>query len=137
MLDAIVAGDACVVAALLDADPRLGDLAERTTHRRSALQIAAACGDLAIVELLLAAGASVNKRSHDGSTPLHEAAASGRVEVVRVLLAAGAETRCTTNSGYSALDAARARGHAAVVDLLGAQPQPSIRDTFRGKREWS
>jgi ankyrin repeat protein len=138
MLDAVERGDADEVAKLLDANPLLADLAERSPHRWSMLQIAAGRGDLAIVELLLAAGASANKQSHDGSGPLCEAALGGHLEVVRALLAAGAETRQTTNAGYSPLDAARLRGNAAVVALLATRPQPGIpRNTFRGKREWS
>jgi ankyrin repeat protein len=135
LLDAVLAGDAGAVAALLDADPLLRDLAERSSKRRSVLQIAAARGDLAIVELLLAAGASPNKRSHDGSSPLHEAARCGHLEVVRALLAAGAETRCTTNDGYSPLNFAG--GHPAIFALLMTLPRPTQIHTFRGKREWS
>jgi hypothetical protein len=110
MLAAVLAGDADAVAALLDADPQLANLADRAPGRLSVLHHAAGAGNLEVVELLLAAGASPSKRSHDGSTPLHEAALGGHLEVARALLAAGAETRATTNSGYSVLDAARAGG---------------------------
>jgi ankyrin repeat protein len=137
MLAAVLGGDTVAVAALLTVDPQLADLVDRSPGRWSVLHYAAGRGDVAVVELLLAAGASPGKRSHDGSTPLHEAALCGHLEVAQVLLAAGAETRATTNSGYSALDAARVGGNAAVVGLLMGTPQPSIRHTFRGKREWS
>jgi len=137
LLTSVLAGDAQAVAGLLDADPQLANLAERSPHRLSVLHIATGRGDLAVVELLLAAGATVDKRSHDGSTPLHEAAAGGQLEVVRALVAAGADTRATTNSGHSPFDAARAGGHRLIAELLAAHPQPGARHTFRGKREWS
>lgn len=137
MLAAVLAGDKTAAAALLDTDPQLANLADRAPGRLSALHHAAAAGSLEVVELLLAAGASPRKRSHDGSTPLHAAALAGHLEVARALLAAGAETRATTNSGYSVLDAARVGGNSAVVELLRGVPQPSARYTLRGKREWS
>jgi hypothetical protein len=137
MLAAVLAGDAATVAALLDADSLLANLADRAPGRLSVLHHAASVGNLEVVELLLAGEASPNKRSHNGSTPLHEAALGGHLEVARALLTAGAETRATTNSGYSVLDAARVGGNLALVELLRAFPQTSAGYTFRGKREWS
>jgi ankyrin repeat protein len=137
MLAAVLAGDADTVASLLDADPGLANLVDRTPSRYSVLHYAASRGDLAVVELLLVAGANVDKRTHDGSIPLHEAALGGHLDVARALVAAGAETRATTNSGYSVLDAARVKGIPGLIELLMSLPQPSFRYTFRGKREWS
>jgi ankyrin repeat protein len=137
MLAAVLAGDADAVGSLLDVDPQLANLTDRAPGRFSVLHLASGRGDLAVVELLLAAGANVDKRSHDGSTPLHTAALGGHLEVTKVLVAAGAETRATTNSGYSVLEAARVSGNRTLVELLVALPQPNFRITFRGKREWS
>jgi ankyrin repeat protein len=137
MLTAVLAGDVDGVAELLDGDPQLADLADPAPGRLSVLHHAARRGDVLLVGLLLAAGASPNKRTHDGSSPLYLAALGGSLEVVRALLAAGADTRTTTNQGYSALAAARVGGNPAVVELLSSLPQPSIHNTFRGKREWS
>jgi ankyrin repeat protein len=118
MLAAVLAGDADTVAALLDSDPQLCNLADRSPERLSVLHHAAGRGHLAVVELLLAAGAAVDKRSHDGSTPLHEAAAGGHLEIVRLLVQAGANPRARTNSGYSAWSAAMHRGHHGVAGYL-------------------
>jgi hypothetical protein len=137
MLAAVLVGDADTVAVLLDADPQLANLTDRRPGRFSVLHHAAGRGDLNVVELLLAAGANTNKRSHDGSSPLHEAVLRGHLEVARALVAAGAETRATTNSGYSVLEAARVSGNQALVEWLASLPQPGCRQTFRGKREWS
>jgi ankyrin repeat protein len=91
-----------------------------------------------LVRVLLAAGASVDRRDPDtGRTPLHEAVSAGAggdaPEVVRVLLAAGADVNATTSDGASALDisrvaaarsrrddAGRARAVDGLVDLLVA-----------------
>ncbi len=137
MLGAVLAGDAETAASMLDTDRQLANLADRDPERLSVLHLAARRGDLAIVELLLGAGANVDKRAHDGSTALHEAALGGHLEIARLLVAFGAETRATTNSGYSVLEAARMSGNQALTDLLASLPQPTIRYTFRGEREWS
>ena len=55
------------------------------------------CGNLGIVQVLLAVGPEVNKADNDGNTPLHKASYYGRSKVVKVLLAAGADVNTTTN----------------------------------------
>jgi ankyrin repeat protein len=103
-----------------------------------ALHAAAADGRLTLVQLLLAAGADVDRRDPEtGRAPLHAAVAADpggdAPEVVRVLLAAGADVNATTNDGASALDmsrvaaarsrrgdAGRATGNDALADLLVA-----------------
>ena len=52
-----------------------------------------------MVNVLLEAGAEVNKTNIDGDTPLHEASRRGHLEVVNVLVAAGAEVNKTNNGG--------------------------------------
>ena len=103
-----------------------------------ALHFAAGGARLALVQLLLGAGADVNRRDPaTGRTPLHAAIGAGpdgdAPEVVRVLLAAGADVHATTADGASALDishvaaarhrrgdAGRASGNDALADLLVA-----------------
>jgi ankyrin repeat protein len=118
MLEAVLAGDADSTGALLDAHPQLCNLADRCPDRRSVLQHAAGSGDLAIVELLLAAGASVDRRSHDGSTALYEASAGGHLGVVRLLVESGADPSVRTNSGRGAWAAAERHGHREVAEYL-------------------
>jgi len=138
MLAAVLAGDAGTVAELLDADPQLANLAGRGPDRSSVLHLAARRGYLAVVELLLAAGAAVGRWDHDGSTPLHEAAVGGHLEVAQVLLAAGANTLATTNGGCSIVAAAAFGGNAALLELLRSYPQPGgwayARGYLRGRR---
>lgn len=138
MLAAVFAGDANTVAAFLDADPHLANLADRGPNRSSVLHLAARRGYLAVVELLLAAGAAVNRWDHDGSTPLHETALGGHLEVVKTLLAAGANTLATTNGGHSVVCAAKVSGNHTLIELLSACDQPGgyayARGYLRGKR---
>jgi ankyrin repeat protein len=118
MLDAVLAGDAGAVAALLDADPQLRDLADRGPHRGSVLHHAAARGNLSVVELLLAAGADAGKRDQHGRTPLHLAAAAGHLPVARALVEAGAAVGARMTGAGSAWEAAENSGHRQLADYL-------------------
>jgi len=75
----------------------------------TALQAAAGRGSVAVVRLLLAAGADPDRcdpGSASGRTAVHAAAAAGHVDVVRALLEAGADTEVTDCNGATALGAA-------------------------------
>ena len=80
---AVQAGRPKIAKMLLDAGANI----------EGALHSAALGGaDIEVVNILLAAGANVNKRSsYNDSTPLHFAAEYARVEVVKIFLAAGAD----------------------------------------------
>jgi ankyrin repeat protein len=113
-------------------------LARGADANGGALHAAASGSRLALVRLLLDAGADVDRREpHTGRAPLHAAVAAGpdgdSPEIVRVLLAAGADVNATTDDGASALDisrvaaarhrrndAGRATRNDALVDLLVA-----------------
>lgn len=122
MLAAVRAGDATTVAELLDRDAQLANVADRRPGRFSVLHIAAFKGHLAVVELLLSAGASANRWSHEGTTPLFEAALGGHLEVARVLIAAGAETRVSDNGGHTLYSAAKVGGNREFMELLLKYP---------------
>jgi ankyrin repeat protein len=101
-----------------------------------ALHAAAGGVQLELVQLLLDAGADIDRREPDtGRAPLHAAVAAGpggdSPEIVRLLLGAGADVDATTNDGASALDISRvaaarhrrndagtATGNDALADLL-------------------
>ena len=68
------------------------------------LIVASRNGYPAIVILLLAAGANVDKQSDDGYTPLIYAAYWGKIEVVKELLKAGANKKLTNKYGKTAYD---------------------------------
>jgi len=82
------------------------------------LHLAAHAGHGAVVEVLLARGASVDARANSGATPLHAAANGGHAKVVEVLLAHWDEVDAKTESGVTPLQFASRKGHVAVADLL-------------------
>ena len=51
--------------------------------------IAAASGDVALIELLLDCGVSLTRETLDGRSVLHVACAAGRVEIVRLIAEKG------------------------------------------------
>jgi peptide-methionine (S)-S-oxide reductase len=83
---------------------------------------------MAIVRLLLEAGASPRQSSEGGATPLHAAARVGPLALVELLIRGGALSWQGDQRGQSALDYARA-GKAddrdAIIELLD---RPVIRD---------
>ena len=80
-------GDAALVRELLAE----GVPADAESGGYGALHHAAANGSVAVLEVLLAAGANVEAVDRVGSTPLSRAAIFGRADAVAVLLEAGAD----------------------------------------------
>lgn len=70
------------------------------------LHLASRNGHKSVVDVLLAAGVSVNLLTPSGSA-LHEAALCGKENVVRTLLRAGIDLSATDNEGRTALDILR------------------------------
>jgi ankyrin repeat protein len=109
LYEAVRAGDAARVQALVAADPALAVFA------------AAITGDVAQLEEVLGGNRSlVSATSSDGWTPLHLAAHFGRTDAVRLLLNKGAQVnvRSTNALANCAIHAAAAGGSAATVKLL-------------------
>jgi hypothetical protein len=102
--------------------------------RARTLGDAAARGDLATVDRLLARGADPNQRNRGGTTPLFTAAALGQLEVVERLLAAGADVHVRDKHGHTALVVASWADHHDVMRALmnaGAKPEtPHIEALF-------
>ena len=84
----------------------------------SPLNCAAQFGHLAVVELLVARGAAVNRASDAQNHPLCYAALAGHVEVIRFLVEkAGALVDLATPKGFNALYAAAQASLDGVVRL--------------------
>jgi len=125
LVQAAAAGD---LSGTLHADTSEAD-------RVAALRMAAAHGQLHVIDQLLAAETPVDGVDRDGSTALHEAAYCGRVDSVRHLLSRGADpTRRDARFDSTPLGWSRHRreevgpghGHDEVGQVLSstAPPQP-------------
>ena len=79
---------------------------------------AAGAGDLAVIERLLADGASADARGQNAETPLVAAALAGNVKVAELLLAHRADVRARNAGGFTPLHAAAFSGSVPVAVLL-------------------
>src|SRR5688500_13496664 len=80
---------------------------------------AARSGDIAKVQAMVSAGASVNERDALGGTPLHDAAWSGDLPMIEALLSAGADIEVRHNeTGSTPLHYAVITNHEKAVKLL-------------------
>lgn len=116
---AIAARDAAAVRAALASKP---DLSRPATEGPLAglpvLVAAAQTGDSALVEMLLAAGASVDQAGPNERTSLHEAASIGSTAAIDAILRANAGIDARDASGRTALMLAVAAGHDAAAAAL-------------------
>jgi ankyrin repeat protein len=122
-LDAACAGDVRRVTAFLNRYPAAVD--DHPWHlETTALIEAASRGKRAMVELLLKAGADVNKAdSPSRTTPLMGAAECGSAEIIRVLLAHNARAGLKNARGETAADIAKRRGYKDVAEILHTAPR--------------
>jgi len=94
---------------------------EEPAPRQTALHLAAGRNENAMVEALLARGASVAALDSDGQTALHYAVQHGTgLTTVQLLLAAGAAVDATDHDGFTPLHMAAAVGGTAVCAALTA-----------------
>ena len=98
------------------------------------LHDAAWSGDVALIEILIGAGAQVDARhTETGSTPLHYAAITNHVEAVAILLDKGAQISAASKTGATALHLAANRGYKEIVELLlGRGAKVDARDDHGG-----
>ena len=84
------------------------------------LHCAAFYGHVAVAEMLIAAGAPVNRQDDLGGTPLFIAALDGRLEVVRLLLRHGADKELKDCNGKKPVDLVCTGGepHKAAITAL-------------------
>jgi len=105
--------------------PKRVDIDEPNEHGKTALMAAAAAGDLALFEALLAAGADPAAENHLGGTVLIYATGSGNRQVVNRLVAESLPLDSQASNGWSAVMMAAAKNEGALITLLceaGASP---------------
>jgi hypothetical protein len=107
----------------------------RWPNETTALMTAAAGGDHAVLDDLLARGVDVDHRDVKGSTALHHAAAAGDDRAIRFLLAAGSSPDATDHEGLRPAEVAAINGHGAVAGRLDAGPGSSEVASYR-IRHW-
>ena len=86
--------------------------------RKTALMIASAKGEIAIVRALLHEGTYVNQQDILGKTALMRAAQKGHFAVVEALLEKGADVNAMDIIGWTALKWAKDKGHIEIATLL-------------------
>jgi ankyrin repeat protein len=109
-----------VMQALLDARC---NLELRTAKGSTPLQAAAKvkAPHMALVQLLLSAGADFDTRDNDGKTMLYYASRDGDVALLRLFIAAGADPTTISGNGYLPIGMAAHNGHDTCVRLLVAR----------------
>jgi hypothetical protein len=118
-------------AALMAAIEALDDT-ERGDRRNgyTPLMLAALMAHGEAVAALLARGANINARDHEGATPLIFGCSSGDLAICEVLLAAGADPRLMSEDNVNPLSIACSKESLLplVPRLLAAGADPTVRD---------
>ena len=92
---------------------------------RSALFSAVRKKHADVVEVLIDAGADIERKGNDGRSPLL-VASSANLQIVKMLVKAGAGVRATSNEGTTCLIFATYRGHTETVRYLVGLPQVDV-----------
>ncbi|XP_013419676.1 ankyrin repeat domain-containing protein 39-like [Lingula anatina] len=104
-----------------------GDVNTQDNSGYTALHYASRNGHLAVCELLLTSGASVNVQTRAGAaTPLHRAAYCGHQDILQLLMKYGAREDMVDSDGKTALHKAAENGHSGCMALL-VEKNPSLK----------
>lgn len=98
--------------------PETEDVNAAASRGKTALMVAAAAGDVELIDSLVGRGAEPDRRNHGEGTALMYSAQFGRVEAANALLAHGADVNLVGAKGWSALSLAVLKAHTAMVSSL-------------------
>lgn len=91
-------------------------------------------GHIAVVELLLAAGADINAKNKQGETMLYSASAGNHMDVIQILIDAGIDVNSKSTESNTALMLAASEGHSKIVKvLLAAGADHKVKEEKGGK----
>jgi ankyrin repeat protein len=132
LYDPVIAGDTDKVARVLGTG---GSYVDSTLDEegKTALMLAAAAGNDAMVDLLLRYRAKPDARDSIGNTALAYAAARGQIEAAEALLRGRAAIDPENRQGVTPLMQAAQQGQAAMVRFLLARGADSGRRDYTGR----
>ena len=118
LIDAVKQGDAAAVRALIAQKAPGNNVNASDPDGSTALHWAVQRDDVALIDMLLAAGADVKAATRYKITPLSLACTNGNARVVDRLLKAGADPNAVSEEGQTALMTASLTGKPDAVKLL-------------------
>ncbi|OFZ52201.1 MAG: hypothetical protein A2428_05950 [Bdellovibrionales bacterium RIFOXYC1_FULL_54_43] len=128
---AVRSGDLGVVRTLVNS--RSVDVNITLDRGVSALHLACASGDHAMVKYLISKRANINARDPGGTTPLMWATYKRHKDIVEYLVKRGADLNLRREDGYRAIDLAKRYGLKSYVALL--TPKPATRAIASEKKD--
>ncbi|XP_053549194.1 CARD- and ANK-domain containing inflammasome adapter protein-like [Bombina bombina] len=114
IFDAAANGDLTILEAMLKST----NINAVNQNGDTLLHVAAANGQVPVIEFLISKGAKVDANDKNQRTPLHRAAQNGHAEAVRVLLRAGANIYSLDSDSQTSLHLAVKNNHDNVVKIL-------------------
>lgn len=131
IVDAVRAGDAAKVKALIEADPAL--VAAKDDTDRTPLHWAARGTSHAVLAVLVEKGADLNALDRGGIAPIHSLASRGDTAGLTLLLDKGADVNLASAQGETALHHAARAGRVEAVRLLVARKADLERANLYGR----
>ena len=110
------------------------DVNHKDTNGNTALLLAADEKHVAVVEVLIDAGADIDGKDEDGRSPLLLASKRGAPDIVKMSVKAGAGVCVTDNNGDTCLTLAAAYGHTETVRTLLCMPEVDVNHRTRAGR---
>ena len=97
------------------------------------VHLAASCGHVEVLSLLLSAGGSPSLPTHNGATPLHAAVEAGNDKCIRVLVESGADVNAANDQAEVPALIACAQGRDKCLrELLACKADPGVQRSSDG-----